>query len=185
MKSSLSKKITSIAVAVIAIIVIILGVTLRFDASGYYHSAGYYDAESAAFGADFYSYIYEATDIIVDELYEINQGVAEMVSAQSAALQGFEAVVKGCRLIVIAIGLALLAYDLPKLAEVFSGGKKAPAAPVYQQYDPQAYAPQYDPQAYAPQYDPQAYAAPQPEQPVYYDPQAYAAPQQGNYPPQQ
>lgn len=126
------RKITAILMAVIGIAVVVLGISISgqtVSATSYSHSAGYHDAEYAAFGADFYTYIYEASDIIVDELDSIDGGIEEVVNAQSAQLkktaENTNAIYKTGGMIIVAIGLAIVASALSAMAVAFT-----PAVPV-------------------------------------------------------
>lgn len=92
------RKITAILTVVIGIGVIALGAFLmmetadhdvadgsfRYTANTY--DASDYDAEYASFGGDFYTYIYRSSDIIVDELDEINKGVAAVNNSMNNAM---------------------------------------------------------------------------------------------------
>lgn len=120
------KKITAIVMAALGLIAIIMGAAISgkdADTSSFVHSAGYYNADSAAFGADFYTYIYDASDTIVDALSDMNNGISEAVAAQNyqikKAAETTEAVYKAGGMIVIAIGLAILAYAAPKVVAAF------------------------------------------------------------------
>ena len=121
------KKITAIAIAVIGLVVIILGASLSGtdvkSASSFSYSAGSFDVPGASFGADFYTYMYDASDMIVSELDAMGEGFAEMVDAQShmgkKIVETTKAVYEVGGMIVIALGLALIAWDIPKLAEAF------------------------------------------------------------------
>lgn len=46
-----------------------------------------FDAKYASFGADFYTYLYRASDIMVDELNEINQRMASVNSAMETVVK--------------------------------------------------------------------------------------------------
>lgn len=140
------KKITAVLMALIGVVVIILGATMMKDAPGHSaadislrHSASDYYAKSASFGADFYTYIYDASDIMVDELNEINHAMETVVSGQKKLNQSIAAGVHAADdlidtvnhvggMIVIAIGLAILAYAIQVLGAAFapvSGSKQA------------------------------------------------------------
>ena len=127
------KKIISIAMVVIGIAVIILGTGLMGEstsAKSFSHTAAYNDADGASFGGDFYTYIYEASDIIVDELYSIDKGISVMVEAQNyqikKAAETTDAVYKVGGTIVLAIGLAIVASGLAMFAVAFTRAPKAP-----------------------------------------------------------
>lgn len=139
------KKITAIATLIIAVVVVVMGISLMNTDSNfsvkktsYSYDASYYDAEYAAFGADFYTYMYEATDIIVSELNDISYAISTLVEAQnslnSAIAKSVEAtnsiisnLCKAGGMIVIAIGLVLFVVGLNSLASAF---EKMPATPV-------------------------------------------------------
>lgn len=120
------KKILSIVVAVIAVVIIVLGISLiSTDPVGASYSGdfGHYDAESAAFGADFYTYMYNASDIIVSELNDIGNNLPEIIAAQNGAIKATnnlnETVAKAGGMVVIAIGLAVLAYSVKGIVDAF------------------------------------------------------------------
>lgn len=122
----MAKKITAIVIAVIGLIVVIMGASISgkdADTSSYSFSAGYFDIPGASFGADFYTYMYDGSDTIVEELYNLNIGVAEVIDAQNyqikKAAETTEAVYKTGGMIVIAIGLAIIAYAAPMLISEF------------------------------------------------------------------
>ncbi len=167
----IAKKVLSILGIVAGLVSLILGFSVRDLYTGSWMDS------TISFGADFYTYSYQATAKAVNNV----ENVADVLA-------------KGIGNLLIVAGLITMVAFALKTIELFAkNGAKAPAAPQYAapQYDPQAYvAPQYDAYA-APQYDAQyaqqPYAVPQQEAPAYYDPQAYAVPQQDvtQYPPQQ
>lgn len=74
-----SVNIPSIIALLLGVIIIVLGVSLlKKDISIDSYRAKTYDAEYTAFGGDFYTSIYGATDIIVDELSDINGGIQSL-----------------------------------------------------------------------------------------------------------
>ena len=76
------------------------------------HMASSYDASSASFGADFYTYIYDASDTIVDELNDIDSGIESVSNSVTELIQ----VVYLCSgEIVIALGLTMVVGSLGKL----------------------------------------------------------------------
>lgn len=126
------KKIVAIATAVIGIIVIVLGITLFSQASNYTvdedyftYNAESYDVEYAKFGADFYTSIYEASDVIVSELNDINEAMEIAIEAQdsinTAVSANILATYKVGGAIVIAIGLGIFTYALQCFWLAFSG----------------------------------------------------------------
>lgn len=132
------KKITAIITAVIGIIVTILGVTLMgetanhaVDDNSFRYVAENYNADYASFGADFYTYIYGASDTIVDELNDINKAMETVVKAQNSINAAVTANVLATDdlidtvnhvggMIVIAIGLSILAYAVQKIGVAFA-----------------------------------------------------------------
>lgn len=95
---------------VIGIIVFILGCTLlnhKYSLETY--SARSYNVDSAAFGADFYTEIYGASDTIVDELSDINGGIATISGAFTEIVY---AIYFSGGIIVIALGLGIVAMSL-------------------------------------------------------------------------
>lgn len=136
------KKLTSILCLVIGLVILLLGITAKaqpadngISGGGYsYYPEDYY-LRSASFGADFYTYIYEGSDVIVDELNDINQAMATVVEAENgiyrAAARNISAtdeltdtVNRYGSLLLIAIGLAVIAYGLVSTGKAFA--KSAP-----------------------------------------------------------
>ena len=76
-------------------------------------SATPYDVDSAKFGADFYTEIYDASDTIVDELSDINSGLDVVSNSQETMI---EAIYYAAGMIIIVIGLYTIAksFDLKK-----------------------------------------------------------------------
>lgn len=125
----MSKKLTSIIMAAIALIVIIIGLCLPAKAV---YKSGYHNVPGASFGADFYTYVYDGIDEMVDELDAINDAqVAQIKAASNTA--------KACKAIVISIGLMILAMAVKTFPEAEK--KQTNAAAPATQYVP-AYAPQ-------------------------------------------
>lgn len=132
------KKITAIVTAVIGLIVIILGATLmgkadRFSVNddNFHYTATYYSVQDASFGADFYTYMYDASDTIVDELNDINSAISTVVAAQDAVVANTAANIKATMaltetvgkaggMITIAIGLAVLASAIQIASTAFA-----------------------------------------------------------------
>lgn len=75
-----------VAINWMAVISLILGVIIIFMGTSVKkktislgtYSAKHYSADEARFGADFYTEIYKASDIMVDELNDINGGIGEL-----------------------------------------------------------------------------------------------------------
>lgn len=94
---------------ILGVVIIIMGITVKnkeisFDR----YTAKHYAVDHAVFGADFYTEIYEASDIIADELNDINSGV-EVLS------ESIEAVVNvicySAGMIMIALGISVAAVS--------------------------------------------------------------------------
>ncbi|MDY3225962.1 MAG: hypothetical protein SOW84_08880 [Candidatus Faecousia sp.] len=132
------RKITAILTALIGVIVIVMGVALMksdayhgVDNSSFRYVAEEYNAKSATFGADFYTYIYNASDTIVDELNAINKAMETVVKAGNSINDAVSAnvdatdsliaaVFKVGGMVIIAIGLAILAYSIPCIGAAFA-----------------------------------------------------------------
>lgn len=149
------KKITAIVTAALGLIAVILGLTLLGDQEGQssYHNSytyfpEYYYTDNASFGADFYTYMYNASDTIVDELNDINQAMGTVVDAQTTVIRNTANAVQATNdladvvgrtggVITIAIGLAILAYAANCAAVAFAPEaaqpKKEPEERVYEE----------------------------------------------------
>lgn len=145
----MSKKLSAILMSAVAVIVIILGLTISTEVKNP-ATAGYYDVPGASFGADFYTYVYDGIDTMVDEMSSINNNI---VRSQHAAVEAQENTAKACKIIVISIGLAIFALALKTFAD--ASGKKAEKAPAEQRPMNVAFT--------APQPVQFTYAAPQPD----------------------
>lgn len=144
------KKITAIVTAVLGLIAIILGFTLlgeqdthSTNGQSFVHIAPVSDVPGASFGADFYTYMYDASDVMVSELSDINQAASTIIDAQNAIIKNTSSTVratdslantisKAGGIITIAIGMAILAYAANCAAVAF-----APAEVVAQPELPQ------------------------------------------------
>ena len=122
------KKITAIVTAVLGLIAIILGFTLlgeqdthSTNSQSFVHIAPVSDVPGASFGADFYTYMYDASDVMVSELSDINHAASTIIDAQNAIIKNTASTVratdalantisKAGGVITIAIGMAILAY---------------------------------------------------------------------------
>ena len=112
------KKIIAIITIIVGIIVIVLGLCIQ-PGKVYLHNDSIYSVPSAAFGADFYTYVYDGVDTIVDELDDINRGVETIASAG--------------KMIVISIGLLIVAMglkELPDHSQVAPASQSPVSAPV-------------------------------------------------------
>lgn len=133
------KKAMSIVSVVIGIVIVALGIAITsekpdnfmLEDNYYRYDAQEYDLDYASFGADFYTYIYGSTDMIVDQLSDINKAFETIVKAQNASIEALSVNVSALNslisttsktngLVMIAIGLAVLAYALNALSTAFS-----------------------------------------------------------------
>ena len=125
------KKITSLISAFIGIVVVILGIILAStNVSSQYFSAKNegYDVPGASFGADFYTYMYDASDEIVSALDNISDNTAKIVSVENylveKSVENTSAIYKAGGIVVVAIGLAIIVYSLSMISSAFSSQKK-------------------------------------------------------------
>lgn len=110
-KEKTAKKfnVMSIISLLLGVVIIIMGITvMNKEVSIDTYNAKHYDADYAAFGGDFYTEIYGASDIIVDELNDINGGV-EVLSESIAALANV--VYYPIGMMIIALGLGVVAVS--------------------------------------------------------------------------
>lgn len=104
------KNVLPIVSLIFGIVIFILGcVVLSRDVDAVSYTANSYNADSAIFGADFYTEIYAASDTMVDELNDINSGVA-IVSESITEMIG--AIYFGSGMIIIAVGLTVIALSI-------------------------------------------------------------------------
>ena len=106
------KKTIATITIIIGIIVMIMGLSMGTQ-STYSHSGSAYNIFSASFGADFYTYVYDGLDTIVDELDEINDGISVLAKNTRSIC---DAVTRAGKMIVIAIGLLIVTSGLKQLA---------------------------------------------------------------------
>lgn len=110
-KTQTTKKfnVMSIISLLLGIVIIIMGITvMNAEVSIDTYSAKHYDADYAAFGGDFYTEIYGASDMIVDELNDIN-GSIEILSESMAAMANVIYYPAG--MMIIALGLGVVAVS--------------------------------------------------------------------------
>ena len=133
-----AKKIVSILTLIIGLLVIVMGVkvmnTSVSDSLGGSYTdfeVGEFDVWGASFGADFYTYMYDASDMIVEELNAINNGLEIVVDGQNSLRSAMGSVMRATNgvnetvsktggAVVIAIGAAIFAQGLPVAVEAFS-----------------------------------------------------------------
>lgn len=99
----------SIISLLLGVVIIIMGFSvMNKEISIDTYNAKHYDADYAAFGGDFYTEIYGASDIIVDELNDINGGV-EVLSESISALANV--IYYPIGMMIIALGLGVVAVS--------------------------------------------------------------------------
>lgn len=114
--TSWRKNIFSLISLVIGCVIIICGiVVLNHHIDVDTHKPNNYDVDSAAFGGDFYTEIYNASDTIVDELNEINDGTSVMANSLYEITKSIY-YIGGW--IIISIGLGTVAFSLLKFANM-------------------------------------------------------------------
>lgn len=110
------KNLVPILPIVIGVIVVVLGVfVLSHKADVKVYEASTYDIDTAVFGADFYTEIYSASDTIVDELNDINGGMA---SISSSIVSIIDAVYYSAGMIIIALGLGIISISLINISKL-------------------------------------------------------------------
>lgn len=103
------KTILPIISLVIGVVIVIMGFMLLTHKSNIeVYDARIYDVDKVAFGADFYTEIYNASDTIVDELNDINGGIAVISNSLASVI---EAIYYGGGMVVIALGLGIVAIS--------------------------------------------------------------------------
>ena len=93
----------------LGVLIVIMGIVVMNKEVGVdTYTAKHYSVDSAAFGGDFYTEIYGATDIIVDELNDINSGVE--VLSESMITMG-NLICYSVGMMMIALGFAVVAIS--------------------------------------------------------------------------
>lgn len=119
-KMNLNLSDLKIKVDVTAIIALVIGIVISVMGNGVMnqsvnmltYSAGRYSVDYCAFGADFYTEIYNASDVMVDAMSGVGNGVA----AISNQLPELASAIYYCAgMLMIAIGLSTVAGALPRL----------------------------------------------------------------------
>ena len=91
----------------LGVVIIIMGISVMNEKVNIdTYSAEHYDADHAEFGGDFYTEIYGACDIIVDELNGINGGV-EVLSKSMAAMANV--IYYPIGMLIVSLGLGVIA----------------------------------------------------------------------------
>ena len=123
------KKTIAIITIVVGIIVMILGLCIQ-PGKVYLYNDSSYSVPGAAFGADFYTYVYDGIDTIVDELDDINEGMSDLVYGVKSIC---DTVAKVGKMIVISIGLLIVVMglkELPDNSQVAPASQSPVSAPV-------------------------------------------------------
>lgn len=93
----------------LGVVIIVMGISvINKSVSIDTYSASHYDADTAKFGGDFYTSIYKASDIIVDELNDINGGIGILSESMSIMVN---AIYYPIGMMIIAIGLGVVAVS--------------------------------------------------------------------------
>ncbi len=94
----------------LGVVILVIGFNLKdkqFDIDVYHAST--YSVDSAKFGADFYTEIYNASDVAVDAISAVNGGIASL----SGSVADFaEVITYSASMIIIAIGISIIAVSL-------------------------------------------------------------------------
>jgi hypothetical protein len=95
---------------ILGLILMLLGFKVTAREAGLpLYDAKSYNVSYAAFGADFYTEIYGATDTIVDELSDINEGIGSL----SESLNTIATVINyAAGMVIIAIGLGVVSVSI-------------------------------------------------------------------------
>ena len=107
----------SIISLVLGAIIIIMGISVmnkEIDIES--HNASNYDVDYAAFGGDFYTEIYGASDVIVDELDEINNGI-ELLSESIETVANVVYYPIGMLMVSLGIGVIAISCNYIKKEE--------------------------------------------------------------------
>lgn len=93
----------------LGIVIVCLGMFVtKTEVSIESYTANNYKVDSAMFGADFYTEIYKASDTIVDELNDINGGVAVL---SESVVEIINAIYFSAGMIICAIGIAVISIS--------------------------------------------------------------------------
>lgn len=120
----MNKRLSSIIAIVIGVAIIIIGTCSMGGASAYNHNAQSVFLEDTEFGADFYTYIYEASYKISSQLENIDAGIEKMIQAEARTQSTIATV-------MICIGLAVIAFGLHGLATGSEQNFAVPHTPVF------------------------------------------------------
>ena len=101
-----------IALLIGVVIIIIGGYTATRKADLKIHSAKKYNTDIAAFGADFYTEIYDATKAAADGVWDVNSGI-EIISKDMSSIAN--TIYFSAGMIIIAIGSAIVAVSIKNI----------------------------------------------------------------------
>lgn len=130
MKEKKSIKINFMAIIslILGIVIIAMGakvskMKMDVDVEAATYSAKHYDVDYAAFGGDFYTEIYGATDTIVDELDDINSGVATLTKSVASASDTMantlaNTIYYPVGMLIIALGIGVVAVSCIHILKV-------------------------------------------------------------------
>lgn len=108
-KAAVKLNIMAVVSLLIGIAIVIMGMNVMHkEANISTYSAKHYDIDYAAFGADFYTDIYEASDVIVDELSDINGGMEKISESIAEMANG---IYEPIGMMIMAIGLGVIAVS--------------------------------------------------------------------------
>lgn len=111
-KHGIRKKVFLIVPLLIGILLLIMGGTVlsKKPDLAVYEAKTYY-TDGTVFGGDFYTEIYKTTDIIVDELNDINTGVAMLTESINYIVEGLYL---STGVILIALGMCSIGMSVLK-----------------------------------------------------------------------
>ena len=94
---------------VLGFVIIFMGISVKnTETSIDTYNAKHFDADYATFGGDFYTYIYEASDTIVDELSSINGGIESLSESINTMAN---VIYEPIGTLIIAVGLGVIAVS--------------------------------------------------------------------------
>ncbi len=129
-KGKKSVKINFMAVIslILGVVIIVMGAKvakMKVDVDVDTFTPKHYDADTAMFKGDFYTEIYEATDIIVDELDETNSGIASLSQAIATMSDTMaNAIYYPIGMLIIALGLGVIAVSCIHILDDGHGARK-------------------------------------------------------------
>ncbi len=136
--SSTFRKFSSVLCALLGIVIVLFGYKMDQDAVNhaeslrtYSYDAGSYYVPYASFGGDFYTYMYNASDTIVDELDDMNKGMEQVVAAEAniqkqvtANARATDALTHAVYMLIIAVGCGIFAAGLISTAGAFEKSRE-------------------------------------------------------------